>query len=238
MADHKNIHEAIAAVYSEVGYVQKTRAQNLNYTFAGERALIEALRPAMVENGIYMHVTDVRDVAEEWYETSKGAQMHRSRIVATVRFTHAPSGTWIDSAATGEGSDSGDKSMNKALTGAFKYALRQTFCIETGDDPDGSHPEPRQKQAQRGGMPATSPPVTPPAAATNVDTRTGEIVDKPEWLSEFEKWRRANNVTPAEIEAIAGKYSVTAINAWIAGGDTRSINSLQSAILSARRVPA
>ena len=95
-----------------------------------------------------------------------------------------------------------------------------------------------QPPAQRGGSPATSPPVTPPAAATNVDTRTGEIVDKPEWLGEFEKWRRANNVTPAEIEAIAGKYSVTAINAWIAGGDTRSINSLQSAILSARRVPA
>jgi hypothetical protein len=30
----------------------------------------------------------------------------------------------------------GDKATAKAMTGAYKYALRQTFCIETGDDPD------------------------------------------------------------------------------------------------------
>ena len=32
--------------------------------------------------------------------------------------------------------DVGDKSANKAATGLLKYALRQTFLIETGDDPD------------------------------------------------------------------------------------------------------
>ena len=29
-----------------------------------------------------------------------------------------------------------NKAIYKAMTGAFKYALRQTFIIETGDDPD------------------------------------------------------------------------------------------------------
>ena len=32
--------------------------------------------------------------------------------------------------------DTGDKDSNKAMTAAFKYALRQTLMIETGDDPD------------------------------------------------------------------------------------------------------
>ena len=92
-------------------------------------------------------------------------------------------------------------------------------------------------QAQRGGN--ASPPVTspvPPAAA--VDKRTGEIVDKPAWFEPFKVWMRENGVKPEEVAGITGTYSVTAIEAWIAGGDTRSINSLQSAILSARRVPA
>ena len=145
----------------------------------------------------------------------------------------------------GKGADGLEMSIKGAVTDALKRAFHHygnQFGLSLYDkSPEAQRPTQQarpQTQAQRGGSPATSPPVHPPAAAPNVDTRTGEIVDKPEWLGEFEKWRKANSVTPAEIEAIAGKYSVTAINAWIAGGDTRSINSLQSAILSARRVPA
>ena len=50
--------------------------------------------------------------------------------------------------SSGEGSDTGDKASNKALTGAYKYALRQTFCIETGDDP-ASTPRPRWSARSR-----------------------------------------------------------------------------------------
>ena len=65
-------------------------------------------------------------------------------IQATLRFSHAPSGTSIDVTAVGEGSDAGDKGANKAMTGLYKYALRQTFCIETGDDPDKFASEERE----------------------------------------------------------------------------------------------
>lgn len=102
--------------------------------------------------------------------------------------------------------------------------------------PSWALPAGAQTQAQRGGMPATSPPVSPPAAA--VDTRTGEIVAKPAWYDEFVAWRRDNNVKPEEIAALTGAFTVPNIEAWIAGGATRSIDSLKAAILSARRVPA
>jgi hypothetical protein len=132
----KNIHEAIVAVMNEVGYVQKMKAAALNYTFAGEAALISAIRPWLVHYGVYVHVAEVTEFAQLQYETANGKPMLNTTLRVTMRFTHAPSGTYIDVDARGEGSDSGDKSSNKALTGAYKYALRQTFCIETGDDPD------------------------------------------------------------------------------------------------------
>ncbi len=131
----ENIHQAINAVMQEVGYVKKTKSGGLNYSFAGESALIAALRPAMVENGIYMHVLKIESVTRENYTTKSGTAMVNTVISAIIRFTHL-SGSFVDVASTGEGSDSGDKSANKAMTGLYKYAMRQTFCIETGDDPD------------------------------------------------------------------------------------------------------
>ena len=140
-----NIHEAVNAVMQEVGYVKKSRSNGLNYSYAGEAALIAALRPAMVEQGIYMHVQDVTFTREN-YTTAKGTAMVNTVARAVIRFTHAPSGTFIDVAALGEGSDAGDKSANKAMTGLYKYAMRQTFCIETGDDPDKYASEERKPQ--------------------------------------------------------------------------------------------
>jgi len=132
----KNIHEAINEVMQEVGYVKKTKSGGLQYSFAGEAALIAAIRPAMVEHGIYMAVSKINSVGRENYNTAKGTAMVNTVIQADVAFTHAASGTSITVASVGEGSDAGDKSANKAMTGLYKYALRQTFCIETGDDPD------------------------------------------------------------------------------------------------------
>jgi hypothetical protein len=143
MPEEKNIHEAIIAVMKEVGYVQKKRSAGLSYSYAGEAALIEAVRPSMVEHGIYMHVQEITKVNRENYVTAKGTAMANTLVQTVIRFEHAPSATFIDVPALGEGADSGDKSANKASTGAYKYAIRQTFCIETGDDPDDTASEAR-----------------------------------------------------------------------------------------------
>ena len=133
-----NVHEAIVEVMKTVGYVQKKKVGGLPYTFAGERALINALRPAMLENDIYVHVSDIAEIKRNEYTSRNGAAMTNILLHGVVRFTHAPSETFIDVHATGEGADAGDKAANKAATGLLKYALRQTFLIETGDDPDAT----------------------------------------------------------------------------------------------------
>jgi hypothetical protein len=145
---HDNIFQAINAVMGEVGYVKKQKSLDLKYTYAGEAALIEALRPAMVSHGVFCYATSYDSVTQSEYTTRNGAVMTRTTLRATVRFQH-DSGTFIDVQSVGEGADSGDKSLNKAMTGAYKYALRQTFCIETGDDPDKSQNEIGKRETTR-----------------------------------------------------------------------------------------
>jgi len=150
MIDHKDIHEAIVAVMQEVGYVQKQKSPNLNYSYAGEAALIAALRPVMIENGVYCYVSKITPVRDT-FTTAKGTSMNVTVSQGEVTFVHAKSGTSITVQAIGEGMDTGDKSANKSATGLLKYGLRQTFLIETGDDPDthDSKPMERKKEEQQ-----------------------------------------------------------------------------------------
>lgn len=135
MSEVGKIYGAINAIMQEVGYVQKQKGANLNYTYASESALIEALRPVMVKHGVIAFVVGHGELTREEYQSKSGARMINSVLPGVVRFQHID-GSFIDVYAQGEGSDSGDKSVNKAQTGMLKYALRQTFLIETGDDPD------------------------------------------------------------------------------------------------------
>ena len=130
------ILQAINAVMKEVGYVRKQKSPDLSYTFAGEAALISALRPSMVEQGIVMYVGKVYDVVSREYASRSGAAMMNVTLTADIVFEHGESDTHITVQARGEASDNSDKANNKAMTCAYKYALRETFMIETGDDPD------------------------------------------------------------------------------------------------------
>jgi len=148
MIEHKSIQEAMLAIYDEVGYVQKQKGQYLNYTFASEKEFIKALRPSMIEHGVFMFVGKMDQLNQTEYTTGKGSLMLRSTVHGIVTFSHI-SGTQITVDAYGEGSDSGDKSLNKAMTDMYKYALRQTFMIETGDDPDKDKQEPVTKKTEQ-----------------------------------------------------------------------------------------
>ena len=85
------------------------------------------------------------------YQTLKGGLLNHVVAAVTYRLTHAPSGESEDCQVLGEASDAGDKAAPKALTGAYKYFLRQTFLIETGDDPG------RYASADQEAAPANKP---------------------------------------------------------------------------------
>ena len=162
------IYEAINAIMQEVGYVQKQKGANLNYTFASETALIQALRPVMIKHGVVAHVLLHNNLTREEYATKSGTRMTNSVIEGVVRFAHTD-GSYIDVSASGEGSDSGDKSVNKAQTGLLKYALRQTFLIETGDDPDK---DPSEERTTTTTVTSLTKAVAKPVAAVTKPAKT------------------------------------------------------------------
>lgn len=153
----KNISEAITRVMTKVDYVQKEKTGALKYSFAGEAALIAALRPEMVEEGISMYCAGIEDVVATEYQSSSGTRMINVTLTGHWAFVHAPSGTQIVVTSRGEGSDSSDKANNKAMTGSFKYAIRQTFMIETGDDPDKDQNDERKSASRQVSKPKAEP---------------------------------------------------------------------------------
>lgn len=155
------IHTAILTVMAAVKNVRKdleVSTGRSSYKAASEAAFLRALRPQLIENGIHVYVAHYSDPTHEVYTTSGGSSMNRVTVMAEVVLHHEPSGTVIIVMALGEGADSGDKASNKAMTGALKYALRQTFLIETGDDPDVSSSDRQQRRSE----PATPEKFTPP----------------------------------------------------------------------------
>jgi hypothetical protein len=131
-----SVFEAKAEVMANVGYCLKTTSKGLNYSYAGEADLIAALRPELIRCGLVLSPVNVETLPTERYQTARGHGMVITRLVVTYRLTHAPSASYEDIMVYGEAADSGDKSGPKAMTMAYKYALRQAFVIETGDDPD------------------------------------------------------------------------------------------------------
>jgi len=63
----------------------------------------------------------------------------------------------------GSGFDTAEKTVYKAMTGAYKYFLRQLFCIETGDDPERDElPRESRQQAPQAPKPGARGSIIPP----------------------------------------------------------------------------
>ena len=122
----------ILQVMKEVGYVQKDGKNDFqNYNYATEGNAIRALRPALVNHGLFL-IPSVETVSQDEYGNTHVTLLYR---------IFDEEGNWISFRAAGSGNDRnskgvGDKGIYKALTGASKYALLKTFLMETGDDPE------------------------------------------------------------------------------------------------------
>ncbi len=124
------IYEAISNVMRDVGIVGKNNFNQIQkYKFRSIDDVMNALNPAMVKNHVFVSPT-ILDQKRSERETTKGGVLIYS--VVTVRYTfYTDDGSSVEAIVVGEAMDSGDKSMNKAMSAAFKYACFQVFCIPT-----------------------------------------------------------------------------------------------------------
>ncbi len=107
-----------------------------NYAYLSEEKITTALHEAFTEVGLVIAPTAMEIIENREDATRSGGILHLTRILVTYQLTDKDDGDIMVIQALGEGSDSGDKTLNKCMTAAYKYALRETFMISTGDDPD------------------------------------------------------------------------------------------------------
>ncbi len=128
--DNALIYEAINKTMADIGSIGKNNKNTYdNYQFRGIDDVMNALYPAMVKNKIFV-APEVLDSHREERVGSKGTNMMYS--ILTIKYTfYTVDGSSVSCVVVGEAMDRSDKSTNKAMSAAFKYACFQTFCIPT-----------------------------------------------------------------------------------------------------------
>lgn len=136
------VYAAISAVsHAMLGGISKSsKNQQQGFMFRGVDSVYNALAPALVEHKLVILPRMISRSATE-RATKNGGLMSYVIVQAEFDFVSAEDGSKVTIAMFGEGSDSGDKATNKAMSIAYKYACFQAFCIPTEDttvDPDAT----------------------------------------------------------------------------------------------------
>ena len=134
--ENKNlIFAKISAIMADIDAIEKNNTNTgQGYKFRGIDDIYNALHNHFAKHGVF-YTSDVLKQTREERPTKSGGVMIYT--ILKVKFTfYAVDGSNVSSIIVGEGSDSGDKSSNKAMSTALKYALMQLLLIPTKEEKD------------------------------------------------------------------------------------------------------
>lgn len=145
----QQIYKSIAAIMREVGAIGKDRKnEQQRFKFRSIDDIYNRLQPLLAKHGVFS-APQVLEMEHETGKTAKGGTMFH--LWCRVQYTFfAEDGSSVEVVTIGESMDSGDKSGNKAMAAAHKYALSQVFSIPYEDmDPDEFTPEAYRNASNR-----------------------------------------------------------------------------------------
>jgi len=137
----KNVYQLIAAVSQEIAETGISKDRNNSqqgYKFRSIDDVYNKLSPILARAGL---VILPRVISRELVErtTVKGSILFYTTVQVEFDFISSHDGSKHTISVFGEAMDSGDKSTNKAMSAAYKYAAFQSFCIPTEGDNDADH---------------------------------------------------------------------------------------------------
>ena len=150
MSENKGtgLYAKMARVMSAIEPLAKDGVNSFfNYKFATDRAVYEAVREQLGNEGLAI-LTSMVDVTQ-MYDENGGKQKWRTMAKFEFTIADGASGETHTCVWWAEAADQSDKGVNKCATAALKYWLLKTFLIPTGDDPDADAPEKGAKSARR-----------------------------------------------------------------------------------------
>ncbi|CAB4177520.1 Essential recombination function protein [uncultured Caudovirales phage] len=132
------IHSKLSEILKAVGYIEKTGTNaSQGYKYVQAAAVADKIRDEFAKRSLTMIPATI-EVTESGLTPSGKQALVTLRV--TWQITDGESGEFVTFQSVGSGSDSTDKAVYKAMTGALKYALLLGFLIPTGDDPENEKP--------------------------------------------------------------------------------------------------
>ncbi len=130
-----NLRQKLAEVRRRIGYIQKRgHNERSNYSYVTAADITGSIGDILAELGVVV-IPRLEDITYE-SAVGRGEATRMARVVMAYTFADVDSGEEIIAKVAGQGLDPGDKAPYKAMTGALKYALLQSFLLATGDDPE------------------------------------------------------------------------------------------------------
>ena len=160
MAEKLNIYQKLIEVRKSCAYLQKENA-GYQFKYVSSSQTLGSLRKTMNEYGL-MLIPSVKDVRVTNKTTQKGNEEIFTEIFIDFTWVNAdnPQET-LTCPFYGQGVDSGERGVGKALTYAEKYFLLKTFNIPTDkDDPDSFQGKIEQENGnKKNGLKSNKPKV-------------------------------------------------------------------------------
>jgi hypothetical protein len=136
-----NLRQKLAEVRRRIGYVQKRgHNERSDYSYVTAADIAGPVGDILAELGVIV-IPSLEEISYE--PAGRGQATPMARVIMAYTFADVVSGEEVIATAAGQGLDAGDKAPYKAMTGALKYALLQTFLLATGDDPEDERVEAR-----------------------------------------------------------------------------------------------
>lgn len=129
-----NIYQKMLEVMNSIERLQKDTPVEYNgkpqYKAMSEEKVTSTVRAKFVELGIVVFPFE-QEVAKEGNITTTNTKYKMVNVDNPEDY--------VILASSGQGADTQDKGVGKAMTYAYKYMLLRTFAIPTGEDPDKIH---------------------------------------------------------------------------------------------------
>lgn len=190
------IYQDLNEVMRSIGAIGKNSTNDFHrYKYRSADDMINAINPVMARVGLITIPNEMSRVREE-RKNKKGEDMIFTLVTMSYKFV-STDGSSETAIVSGEGSDSGDKSLNKAMTSAYKNALNQVFMIATDMiDSETESPE-------IGSKPAPKPTPTPSKAEEPLDQKVAPKGDYQSIIDGFTSkkdliawWSKENKTNP------------------------------------------
>jgi hypothetical protein len=122
--------EKMSEIYKSVDFIPKNgHNTKQSYKFMRHADVSRALRTQLVAQRIYVEVN--YEFANDSYTVARtnGPAMPAANVRCTLVFHDLDSKETLTASGVGSGADTGDKHVYKAMTGALKYALKNSFLV-------------------------------------------------------------------------------------------------------------